>query len=88
MMITDDQKFQTLLNFLHDKRILIHFNDTPELDKWLVLDPQWLIDVFRMVITVRPYNPKRGNLKHFGISLRMMESWRKNFKACLGPSIW
>ena len=56
--ITGDQKFQTLLNFLHDKRILIHFNDTPELDKLVVLDPQWLIDVFKMVITVRPYNPK------------------------------
>ena len=56
--IFDDQEFQTLLNFLHDKRILIHFNDTPELDKLVVLDPQWLIDVFKMVITVRPYNPK------------------------------
>ena len=56
--IINDQEFQTLLNFLHDKRILIHFNDTPELDKLVVLDPQWLIDVFKMVITVRPYNPK------------------------------
>ena len=56
--IIDDQEFQTLLTFLHDKRILIHFNDTPELDKLVVLDPQWLIDVFKMVITVRPCNPK------------------------------
>ena len=56
--IFDDQEFQTLLNFLHDKRILIHFSDTPELDKLVVLDPQWLIDVFKMVITVKPFNPK------------------------------
>ena len=56
--IIDDQEFQTLLTFLHDKRILIHFNDTPELDKLVVLDPQWLIDVFKTVITVRPYNPR------------------------------
>ena len=56
--IFDHQEFQTLLNFLHDKRIVIHFNDTPELDKLVVLDPQWLIDVFKMVITVRPYNLK------------------------------
>ena len=56
--IIDDQEFRTLLNFLHDKRILIHFSDTPDLDKLVVLDPQWLIDVFKMVITVRPYNPK------------------------------
>ena len=56
--IFDDQEFQTLLNFLHDKRTLIHFSDTPELDKLVVLDPQWLIDVFKMVITVKPYDPK------------------------------
>ena len=56
--IIDDQEFQTLLNFLHDKRILIHFSDTPELDKLVVLDPQWLIDVFKEVITVRPCNLK------------------------------
>ena len=56
--IIDDQEFQTLLNFLHDKRIFVHFSDTPELDKLVVLDPQWLIDVFKEVITVRPYNLK------------------------------
>jgi len=61
--IFDDQEIQTLLNFLHDKRILIHFSDTPELDKLVILDPQWLIDVLKMVITVRPYNPKE---KKFG----------------------
>ena len=61
--IIDDQEFQTLLTFLHDKRILIHFKDTPELDKLVVLDPQWLIDVFKMVITVRPCNPKEGKFE-------------------------
>ena len=61
--ITDDQEFQTLLNFLHDKRILIHFSETPELDKLVVLDPQWLIDVFKEVITVRPYNLEERKFK-------------------------
>ena len=61
--INDEQEFQTLLNFLHDKRILIHFSDTPELDKLVVLDPQWLIDVFKMVITVRPYDPKESSFE-------------------------
>ena len=61
--INDEQEFQTLLNFLHDKRILIHFSDTPELDKLVVLDPQWLIDVFKMVITVRPYDPKESSVE-------------------------
>ena len=61
--INDEQEFQTLLNFLHDKRILVHFKDTQELDKLVVLDPQWLIDVFKMVITVRPYNPKESSFE-------------------------
>ena len=54
--IDDDQEIVTLLNFLHDQRILIHFDDTPELNKLVVLNPQWLIDVFKKVITVKPYD--------------------------------
>ena len=45
--IVEDKQFHTLLNFLHDKRILLHFDDTPELNRLVVLDPQWLIDVFK-----------------------------------------
>jgi len=56
--VVDSKEFKTLLNFLHDKRILIHFDDTPELNELVVLDPQWLIDVFKKVITVRPYDRK------------------------------
>ena len=56
--IDDDLDFQTLLNFLHDQRILIHFNGTPELERMVILDPQWLIDVFKMVITVKRYEHK------------------------------
>ena len=53
--IPDDEQFQTLLNFLHDHRILIHFNETPELQNMVILDPQWLIDVFKKVITIKRY---------------------------------
>ena len=56
--INKDNEILTLLNFLHDLRILIHFNDTPELSNLVVLDPQWLIDVFKKVITVKPYHCK------------------------------
>ena len=66
--IVDEKQFRTLLNFLHDQRILIHFNDTPKLNKLVVLDPQWLIDVFKKVITVRPFNRKEK---------RFEEQWRK-----------
>ena len=54
--INDDKEFETLMNYLHDLRSLIHFDDSPELNKLVVLDPQWLIDVFKKVITVKPYD--------------------------------
>ena len=61
--IIDDDQFHTLLNFLHDQRILIHFTDTPELNRLVVLDPQWLIDVFKEVITIRAYHGKEKDFK-------------------------
>ena len=69
--IDDDQEFLTLLNFLHDQRILIHFDDTPMLNNMVVLDPQWLVDVFKQVITVKPYDPKE---REFAELWRSLES--------------
>ena len=66
--ITDEEQFRTLLDFLHDQRILIHFSDTPKLDKLVVLDPQWLIDVFKKVITIKPYDRKEKKFEQL---------WRK-----------
>ena len=67
--IVDDKQFHTLLNFLHDKRILVHFDDTPELNRLVVLDPQWLIDVFKGVITVRPFSGKEKKFKQLWCKL-------------------
>lgn len=55
--IDDGKQFQTLLNFLHDQKMLIHFNEPPELDNMVILDPQWLIDIFKRVITIPRYEP-------------------------------
>ena len=52
--IEDDREFTTLLNFLHDQRILIHFDNSPLLNNVVILDPQWLVDLFTSVITVKP----------------------------------
>ena len=67
--IVDDLEFVTLLNFLHDQRIIIHFNDTPELETFVVLDLQWLIDVFSKVITVQPYSHKERKFKELWCKL-------------------
>ena len=53
--IDDDEQFRTLLNFLHDQRILIHFSETADLEKMVILSPQWLIDIFKEVITVKHF---------------------------------
>ena len=67
--IHDDQEFVTVLDFLHDQRILIHFDDTFELKKLVVLDPQWLIDVFKTVITVKRYDQQERGLNDLWLKL-------------------
>ena len=66
--ISSEEQFLTLLNFLHDRRILIHFNDTPELNKIVILDLQWLTDVFKAILTVTPHERRKR---------KSMELWRK-----------
>ena len=53
--LDDDEQFRTLLNFLHDQRILIHFSETADLEKMVIFNPQWLIDIFKEVITVKRF---------------------------------
>ena len=67
--VSDDEEFRTLLNFLHDQRVLIHFDDTPELNKMVVLDAQWLINVFKEVITIRPFDNKEKKFKELWFRL-------------------
>ena len=62
--IVDDEEFLTVLNFLHDQRILIHFDDSPQLNKLVILNPQWLIDVFKKVITVKPFDSEEREFRH------------------------
>ena len=66
--IVDEKEFETLMNFLHDIRSVIHYEDTVQLNKLVVLDPQWLVDVFKKVITVKPYDPQEKEFLHL---------WRK-----------
>ena len=66
--ISTEEHFLTMLNLLHDQRILIHFDDTPELNKIVILDPQWLVDVFKKVITIPPF--KKSKREH-------REQWKK-----------
>jgi len=66
--ISSEEQFMALLNFLHDKGILIHFDDTPELNKMVILDLQWLINVFMKVLTITPQERRER---------KFMKLWRK-----------
>ena len=67
--IKKDDEFSTLLNFLHDQRIVIHFSGSPELERIVILDPQWLVDVLKNVITVRRFKHTEHPIKDLWIQL-------------------
>ena len=67
--IKKDDKFSALLTFLHDKGIVIHFSDSPELERIVILDPQWLVDVLKNVITVRRFKHTEHPVKDLWIQL-------------------
>ena len=54
--MVDEKEMDTAINFMHDQRILIHFDETPKLKDMVILDPEWLIHLFREVITVKTYD--------------------------------
>ena len=67
--IKKDDEFSALLTFLHDKGIVIHFSGSPELERIVILDPQWLVDVLKNVITVRRFKHTEHPVKDLWIQL-------------------
>ncbi|KAK3730621.1 hypothetical protein QZH41_008013 [Actinostola sp. cb2023] len=62
--INGKDEFDTLLNYLHDLKSIIYFEDT----KMVIIDIQWLLDVFVKVVTVQPY---------LDWDVKYKESWKK-----------
>ena len=52
--IETESDFSTVVDFFHDRHVALHYTDTPDLAKLVLLDAQWLIDIFKKVITVKP----------------------------------
>ncbi len=67
--ISEEEEFMTLVRLLHDQRIIIHFDDSPNLNKMVVLDIQWLVDVFKKVIAIEPYKGKGKQYKDLWLKL-------------------
>ena len=56
--IEDDKQLDAMLNYYHDLGVIVRFNDT------VVIDTQWLINLFKKLITVCPYRDQVCYLKN------------------------
>ena len=61
--IDGEENFRTALNFLHDQKVLINFDESPGLERMVILNPQWLVDVFKEVITFKGFNHNDENVE-------------------------
>ena len=68
-IIHNEAEFSTLLNFLHDQRIVVHFSGSPELERMVILDPQWLVDVLKKIITVKRYEHSEKEVESMWLKL-------------------
>lgn len=53
--IHDEVELQTMFNFYHDLGVIVKHGQT------VVLQAQWLIDLFKQLITVRPFDEMVNN---------------------------
>ena len=67
--IDDDEEFSTLLNFLHDQRIVVHFSGSPELETMVILDPQWLVEILKKIITIKRYEGSEKEVEALWLKL-------------------
>ena len=54
--IDGDENVRAVLDFLHGRKVLINFSESPELARMVILNPQWLVDVLKEVITFKCFN--------------------------------
>ena len=78
--IDNDVKFRTLLYFLHDQKVLINFNELPELESVVILNPQWLADVFKEVITFKSFSLSENSVESFNTTADSVERLWKDFE--------
>ena len=61
--IDGDENFRTALNFLQDQKVLINFGESRELERMVILNPQWLVDVLKEVITFKCFNHREKRVQ-------------------------
>ncbi|XP_071122877.1 uncharacterized protein [Mytilus edulis] len=61
----NDEELRLFLEFHHEIRALVYFNDLPS---YIILDTQWLSDVFRCIVTAKKFS---------AISIRNKNKWKE-----------
>ena len=61
--IEDEEEVTTMLNFYHDLGVIVKHGQT------VVLQAQWLIGLFKQLITVPPFNDAVSVFNHSCISI-------------------
>ncbi|XP_061191926.1 uncharacterized protein LOC133200170 isoform X2 [Saccostrea echinata] len=60
--ITDENEIKIMVNFYHDLGVLIHYGSSGTIDNVLrntvVLQPHWLVDMFRSIVLAKPRSDK------------------------------
>jgi hypothetical protein len=60
--ITDENEIKIMVNFYHDLGLLIHYGSSGTIDNVLrntvVLQPHWLVNMFRAIVMARPKSEK------------------------------
>ncbi|CAC5402516.1 unnamed protein product [Mytilus coruscus] len=60
--INTKKEFETMLEFYHDLGVILYYGGSGSLDSLLcntiILKPQWLVDMFKRIVTAKPPNDK------------------------------
>ena len=78
--IDNDVKFRTVFFFLQNQKGLINFNELPELKSVVILNPQWLADVFKEVITFKSFSLSENSVESFNTTENSGERLWKDFE--------
>ena len=69
--IEEEDEVATLLDFYHDLGVIVKYRDT------VVLQAQWLIDVFKQLITIRPFDEMVRKKKFKCIHISLLGLWER-----------
>lgn len=69
--IEEEDEVATLLDFYHDLGVIVKYRDT------VVLQAQWLIDVFKQLITIRPFDEMVRKKKFKCVHISLLGLWER-----------